>query len=88
MAKASMTDLKSFGVPGTTFAIRVTPKAAKNDVFVRDGVLRVNVTTVPEAGKANAVVLKVLAKAIGVPKSRLSVARGATGRDKVIAVAG
>jgi uncharacterized protein YggU (UPF0235/DUF167 family) len=36
----------------------------------------------PEAGKANAAVLALLAKALGVPKSALSIVRGETGRDK------
>ena len=81
-----MDDIKHLGVAGTTLTIRVTPKASRNDVFLRDGQLRVNVTTVPEAGKANAAVIKILAKALGVPKSRLSVIKGQTGRDKVIAI--
>jgi uncharacterized protein YggU (UPF0235/DUF167 family) len=44
------------------------------------------VTTVPEGGKANAAVLKLLAKALGVPKSRLAIVQGETGRDKVIEI--
>jgi uncharacterized protein YggU (UPF0235/DUF167 family) len=42
----------------------------------------VRVTATPEAGKANAAVLALLAKALGVPKSALSIVRGETGRDK------
>jgi len=51
-------------------------------------VLRVYVTVVPEDGKANAAVLKLLAKALGVPKSRLEIVRGHTARDKVVRVTG
>lgn len=81
-----MTDLSYLAVAGTQFAVRVTPKAARDDVFLRDGQIRVNVTTVPEDGKATAAVIKLLAKAMGVPKSRLTVVRGDTSRDKVIGV--
>ncbi|GKY86887.1 DUF167 domain-containing protein [Sinisalibacter aestuarii] len=69
--------------PGAEIAVRVTPKAAKNAVTEGEGGLRVSVTTVPEDGKANKAVVKLLATALGVPKSRLTLTRGATSRDKV-----
>lgn len=81
-----MENLSHLAVSGTTLSIRVTPKAARNAVLVRDGIIRVNVTTVPEAGKANTAVIKLLAKALGIPKSHLTVVRGHTNRDKVIAI--
>lgn len=68
--------------PGQEFAVRVTPKAARNQVSVIDGVIRVSVTTVPEDGKATQAVIKLLAKSLGVAKSRLTLIRGATSRDK------
>ena len=81
-----MENLSHLAVSDTTLSIRVTPKAARNAVLVRDGIIRVNVTTVPEAGKANTAVIKLLAKALGIPKSHLTVVRGHTNRDKVIAI--
>ncbi|MGR3367487.1 MAG: DUF167 domain-containing protein [Sagittula sp.] len=79
-------DLSDLAVPGATLAVRVTPKASRTAVE-RDGVaLRVYVTTVPEGGKATAAVVKLLAKALGVPKSRLELVRGETSRDKVFRV--
>jgi uncharacterized protein YggU (UPF0235/DUF167 family) len=75
-------DLSDLAQPGRTLTLRVTPKASRNAIE-RDGdVLRVYVTTVPENGKANAAVHKLLAKALGVPKSRLTLTRGDTARDK------
>ena len=71
---------------GTEIAVRVTPRASRNAVEVQDGAIRVKVTAVPEDGKANAAVVKLLAKALGVPKSRLELIRGATARDKVFRV--
>lgn len=81
-----MNDLSHLAVAGTLFAVRVTPKAARDDVLLRDGQIRVNVTSVPEGGKATAAAIKLLAKAMAVPKSRLTVVRGDTSRDKVIGV--
>lgn len=80
-------DLSDLATPGATLAVRVTPKAARNAVL-RDGdSLRVTVTTVPEGGKATAAVVKLLAKALGIPKSRLELVRGETSRDKLFRIA-
>ncbi len=78
-----MTDLSHLAQPGAEIAVRVTPKAAANRIVVEDGLIRVYVTTVPEGGKATAAVVKMLAKSLGVPKTRLTLVRGATSRDKV-----
>ncbi len=74
---------------GQAFSVRVTPKASRNAVKIdADGPadLKVWVTVVPEAGRANQAVMKLLSKAFGVPKTRLELLRGATGRDKVFRV--
>ncbi|MDO5632702.1 MAG: DUF167 domain-containing protein [Paracoccus sp. (in: a-proteobacteria)] len=81
-----MDDLTHLARPGTEIAVRVTPRAGRNAVVAGDGVLRVYVTTVPEDGKANIAVQKLLAKAIGVARTRLVLVRGATGRDKLFRV--
>ncbi len=81
-------DLTYLGVVGQQIAVRVTPKASRSRVVMAEGQLRIYVTVVPEGGKANAAVQKLLAKAVGVPKSRLSLIRGATSRDKVFEVVG
>lgn len=79
-------DLSALAQPGATISLRVTPKAARNRIVQENGTLRVYVTTVPEDGKANAAVQKLLAKALGLPKSRLTLLRGQTSRDKVFQV--
>ncbi len=70
---------------GRIFSVRVTPKASRNAVKADpDGRadLRVYVTVVPEGGRANAAVIKLMAKALGVAKTRLELVRGGSGRDK------
>lgn len=81
-----MTDLTHLARPGAEIAIRVTPKASRDRILVEGEDIRVYVTTVPEDGKANAAVQKLLAKALGVPKTRLVLVRGATSRDKVFRI--
>ena len=87
MSKAA--DLRHLAVPETRIPVRVTPKAAANRIAVdADGLIRVYVTTVPEGGKATAAVVHLLAKAIGIPKSRLELVRGETSREKLFRVLG
>ena len=81
-----MTDLSHLAQPGTEIAVRVTPRAARNAVTLDGEMIRVTVTVVPEDGKANAAVIKLLAKALGVAKSRLVLVRGATSRDKLFRI--
>ena len=81
-----MSDLSHLSAPGTEIAVRVTPKASRDRIVVEEGQIRIYVTTVPEGGKANAAVAKLLAKAVGVPKTRLALVRGQTARDKVFRV--
>ena len=79
---------------GLSLFVRVTPNAGRDaieGVERRDegtAVLRLRVKAVPDKGKANASVLLLLAKALGVPKSAFSVVSGETARLKTIAVVG
>lgn len=70
-----------------TIKVRVQPKSSRNQVGVfQDGTLRVRVTAAPTEGQANAAVIAILAKTLGVSKSRLEIIRGHSSRDKVISV--
>ncbi|MBK4217062.1 DUF167 domain-containing protein [Paracoccus caeni] len=80
-----MTDLSHLAVSGAEFTLRVTPKARRNQIALDEtGRIKVQVTAAPEDGKANAAVLKLLAKSLGVAKSRLVLVRGASARDKLV----
>lgn len=85
MEKGALSEL---AILGAQIAVRVTPKASRNRITYEGGVIRVYVTTVPEGGKATKEVVKLLAYALGVPKSRLELLRGATSRDKVFGIKG
>ena len=78
----SLPDLSARALPGARFEIRATPKARSN--AVEDGdVLKIRVTAAPEDGKANDAIRKLLAKALRVAPSRLTLLRGQTARDKL-----
>lgn len=75
-------NLTELAAPGQIIAVKATPKASR-DRIVREGdVLRIYVTAPADKGKANEAVRKLLAKALGVPKTRLTLLRGETARDK------
>ncbi len=75
-------------------SIRLTPKASRNridgPVAGADGAmaLKASVTAVPEEGKANEALIKLLAKEWRVAKTRISVAVGATDRRKTLHLQG
>jgi uncharacterized protein (TIGR00251 family) len=74
---------------GGKIEVRLKPSAKRNAIAVT-GPSRIDawVTSPPVDGRANAHLVKMLAKALGVPKSSCSVVRGLTSRNKVVDVAG
>jgi uncharacterized protein len=83
-------------VPGGTLRLRVrlTPRGGRDrvDGFAADAggerVLRVRVAAPPVDGAANAALVRLLAKALGVPKSAVTIVSGETSRDKTVEVVG
>ncbi|MEO6045223.1 MAG: DUF167 domain-containing protein [Tepidiformaceae bacterium] len=73
----------------TRLTVRVTPRAARDriDGFDGDGVLRLRVTAPPAEGEANVAVVKLLARALGLPARDVVLVSGATARRKVFEVA-
>lgn len=74
--------------------IRLTPKAARDSLGPKQADsegqiwLKATVTSVPEAGRANAHLIKLLAKAWHLPKGAFSFQRGETDRWKVLKISG
>ena len=68
--------------------VRVQPNASRNQVDgYEDGALRLRVTSPPTEGKANSGVIALLAKVLGVSKSKVEIVHGHGSRDKVVTVA-
>ena len=67
-------------------ALRVTPNAKADAIRIESGQLKVRVSVVPEDGKANKAVIALLAKALGVSKSSVTIVRGETARDKLVQI--
>jgi len=72
-----------------TLAVHVTPRSGRDEVVGwRGSELSVRVSSAPEGGKANAAACKVIASALGVPKTSVRVIRGETARHKILDIAG
>lgn len=80
--------------PQAQITVHVTPRSGRDVVCGRRldaeghplAVLRVSAP--PDKGKANAAVAKLVAKELGVAKSRVSIVRGETARTKVLSIEG
>ena len=72
-----------------TIDIVVAPRASRAVLgpVVGDR-LRVAVTSPPVDGKANAAVIETFAKALGIPRARVQIVRGETGRRKTLRIEG
>jgi hypothetical protein len=74
--------------------VRLTPRGGRDAVegWATDEAgrpyLKARVSAAPTEGEANAALLKLMAKALGVPKSKVTLAAGATARVKTLLIDG
>lgn len=79
---------------GLLLFVRLTPRGGRDGLdgaeTLSDGrqVLKVRVRAVPADGEANAALLALLAKALALPRSQLSLTAGATARLKTVLARG
>jgi uncharacterized protein (TIGR00251 family) len=78
---------------GLIVAVRLTPKSARDAVegledFDGQTVLKARVRALPEDGKANAALEKLIAKWLGLPQSAVDVVQGGKSRVKQVAISG
>jgi len=79
---------------GIALAVRLTPKGGRDAIdgieHLADGraVLKVRVAAPPSEGEANDALIRLLAKAVGVPPRDVVLAAGATARVKRLTIAG
>jgi uncharacterized protein (TIGR00251 family) len=69
-------------------SVRVQPKASSDEIVgpQDNGSIKIRITAPPVDGKANQHLIKFLAKAFGVAKSKVTLLKGETGRDKRLAI--
>lgn len=76
------------GQTGSALAIRVTPRASRNEIveILNDGTVKIRLTSPPVEGKANQALVEFLAEVLDLPPSRIEIVAGATGRDKLVSI--
>ena len=74
---------------GTTFAVKVRPRAKKNAItgIVGDA-LKLALTAPPIEGRANEAVIAFFAKLLRLPRGSVTIAAGENSRNKLICVTG
>ncbi len=74
---------------GAILAVRAQPGAKRNAVLGEQaGALKVAVTAPPEDGRANAALVEVLRDWLGLKRSQVELAGGATNRNKTFLIRG
>lgn len=67
--------------------IKVQPRASKNELAgIMDDSLRVRLTAPPVDGEANEACLKFLAAVFKIPRNRVELVSGHTGRNKMVRI--
>jgi uncharacterized protein (TIGR00251 family) len=76
------------GKKGAALTIRVTPRSRRTEVagVMENGTLKVRITEPPVEGKANAALIRYLAKLFKVRKSRIEIVAGHKGLDKIVSI--
>ncbi|HSC71804.1 MAG TPA: DUF167 family protein [Candidatus Methylomirabilis sp.] len=80
--------------PDVLIAVRVQPRTSRNQLVVAGTDSRqsgpqditIRLTAPPVAGAANAACCAFLAELLGLPKSRIAIARGETARHKLLRI--
>ena len=74
---------------GASFGVRLQPKAKKTAIVGEmDGALKIAVTAPPIEGRANEALVRFLAELLNVARSSVTIAAGASSRNKVVRVEG
>lgn len=69
-----------------TIQVKVIPNAKRNEIKEKDNRLKVYLTAPPVDGKANNLLIKVLAEHFNISKSHIRIVKGERARAKLIQV--
>jgi len=76
------------GKRGAALTVRVTPRASRTSFggVLEDGTVRVRISAPPLEGRANAALVKFIAKVLGVNRSKIEIVAGEKGLDKILSI--
>lgn len=74
---------------GCTLVVRAHPGARKNDITgLHAGAVKISLTAPPVDGRANEALIEFMAERLRIPRARISLVSGATGRLKLLRITG
>ena len=74
---------------GIVFKVQVVPRAPRSEIVgEHNGALRIRVAAAPVDGAANEELVRLLARALHVPRSAVEITAGHSGKLKTVRVAG
>jgi len=78
----------SNGQHGIALPVRVIPRASRNEIveILSDQTVKIRLKAPPVEGKANEELVKFLSKILDIPKSKIEIVGGKTGRDKLVSI--
>ena len=68
--------------------VRVIPRSRRNAIEWQQGILKARLMAPPVDGAANDALIALLAEQLRIPRSSISIARGAASRQKIVEIAG
>jgi uncharacterized protein (TIGR00251 family) len=76
------------GKKGAALAIRVTPRAAKNEIheIQNDGTVKIHLTASSIESKMNQALIEFLSQVLEIPTGKIEIVVGASSRDKLVSV--
>ena len=76
------------GKKGAALAIRVTPRARRNEIVevLSDGTVKIRLTAPPDEGQSNQALVTFLSDVLKVDASLIEIVAGTTGRDKLVSI--
>lgn len=70
---------------GILVDIKIVPNSSKNDLIIEEsGIVKIKVTAQPIENKANKALVEYLSKLIKVPKTKITIVKGETSKDKTL----
>lgn len=76
------------GKKGAAIAVRVTPRAMKNQIVgaLSDGTIKIQIVAATNEGQANKELIEFLSSILGIPRDRIEVVAGDKGSDKLVSI--
>lgn len=76
------------GRRGAALAVRVTPRASRNEIteIQVDGTVKVRLTAPPVDGDANQALVNFMAEVLGTTPNKIEIVAGLSGKDKLISI--